>query len=119
VTKWRKWATVEDLKTAPKKPRSTVLTDAEEATVVVFRRHALLHLGDCLCVLQPSIAQLTLSALRWCLQQHGISRLHDVSACKSGCRNYSVILCGYFNSARVLMNKNIFLSKFIKHLFYL
>lgn len=31
VAKWRKRATVEDLKTGPKKPRSTVLTEAEEA----------------------------------------------------------------------------------------
>ena len=31
VAKWRKRATVEDLKTGPKEPRSTALTEAEEA----------------------------------------------------------------------------------------
>ena len=44
VAKWRKRATVEDLKTGPKAPRSTVLTEPEEAMVVAFRRHAQLSL---------------------------------------------------------------------------
>nr|WP_256481198.1 hypothetical protein [Paracoccus sp. 08] len=41
VTKWRKRKTVEDLKTGTKELRSTILTEAEEATVVAFRRHTL------------------------------------------------------------------------------
>lgn len=48
VAKWRKRATVEDLKTGPKAPHSTTLTKAEEAMVVAFRRHTLLPLDDCL-----------------------------------------------------------------------
>lgn len=36
VAKWRKRATVEDLKTGPKEPRSTVLTEEEEAAIVAF-----------------------------------------------------------------------------------
>ena len=48
VTKWRKRATVEDLKTGPKQPRSTVLTEAEEAMIVTFRRYTQLPLDDCL-----------------------------------------------------------------------
>ena len=63
VAKWRKRATVEDLKTGPKEPRSTVLTEEEEAAVVAFRRHTLLPLDDCLYALQPSIPHLTRSAL--------------------------------------------------------
>jgi transposase-like protein len=39
VMKWRKRSSVEDRRTGPKVPRSTVLTDAEEAIVVAFRRH--------------------------------------------------------------------------------
>ncbi len=78
VAKWRKRATVEDMKTGPSKPRSTVLTEAEEAMVVAFRRHTLLPLDDCLYALQPSIPHLTRSALHRCLQRHGISRLPDV-----------------------------------------
>jgi transposase-like protein len=38
VAKWRKRATVEDLKTGPKAPHSTTLTHAEEAAAVAFRR---------------------------------------------------------------------------------
>ena len=75
VAKWRKRATVEDRKTGPTEPRSTVLTEAEEAMVVAFRRHTLLPLDDCLYALQPSIPHLTRSALHRCLQRHGISRL--------------------------------------------
>lgn len=48
VAKWRKRQTVEDLKTGPREPRSTILTEAEEATIVAFRRHTLLPLDDCL-----------------------------------------------------------------------
>ena len=55
VAKWRKRASLDDLKTGPKEPRSTVLTVAEEAMVVAFRRHTLLPLDDCLYALQPTI----------------------------------------------------------------
>ena len=82
VAKWRKRATVEDLKTGPKAPHSTTLTQAEEAAVVAFRRHTLLPLDDCLYALQPSIPHLTRSALHRCLQRHGISRLPDIEGDK-------------------------------------
>ncbi len=48
VAKWRKRATVEEMKTGPTEPRSTLLTQAKEAMVVAFRRHILLPLDDCL-----------------------------------------------------------------------
>lgn len=78
VVKWRKRATVEDLKTGPKTPRSTGLSEAEEALVVAFRRYTLLPLDDCLYAPQPTIPYLTRSALHHCLQRHGISRLPDI-----------------------------------------
>ena len=65
VAKWRKRATVEDRKTGPSEPRSTVLSQAEEAAVVAFRRHTLLPLDDCLYALQPSLPHLTRSALHF------------------------------------------------------
>ena len=83
VAEWRKRASVEDLKTGPKEPRSTVLTEAEDAAVVPFRRYTLLPPDDCLFALQPSIPQLTHSALhrrcngmafRACLMWQGASR---------------------------------------------
>jgi len=55
-----------------------MLTEAEEAMVVAFRRHALLPPDDCLYALQSSIPHLTRSALHRCLQRHGISRLPDL-----------------------------------------
>ena len=58
VAKWRRRVTIEDLKTGPKEPRSTVLTEAEEAMVVAFRRYALLPLDDCLYALRSSIPHL-------------------------------------------------------------
>lgn len=63
VAKWRKRARVEDMKTGPSEPRSTVLTEAEEAMVVAFRRHMLLPLDDCLYALQPSIPDLRCTAV--------------------------------------------------------
>ncbi len=59
VAKWRGRATVEDRKTGPTEPRSTVLTEAGEAMVVAFRRHTLLPLDDCLYALQPPSPHLT------------------------------------------------------------
>ena len=82
VAKWRKRATVEDRKTGPTEPRSTVLTEAEEAAIVAFRRHTLLPLDDGLYALQPSIPHLTRSALHRCLQRHGITRLPDIAGDK-------------------------------------
>ena len=82
VAKWRKRQTVEDMKTGPKEPRSTVLSGEEEVVVVAFRRHTLLPLDDCLYALQPSLPHLTRSALHRCLQRHWISRLPEVDGDK-------------------------------------
>ena len=97
VAKWRKRATVEDVKTGPKEPRSTVLTEAEEAAVVAFRRHTLLPLDDCLYALQPSIPHLTRSALHRCLQRHGVSRLPDIEGDKPGRQKFKRYPIGFFH----------------------
>lgn len=97
VAKWRKRATVEDLKTGPKEPRSTTLTEAEEAMVVAFRRHTLLPLDECLFALQPSIPHLTRSALHRCLQRHGISRLPDVEGDKLKRQKFKRYPIGFFH----------------------
>jgi len=82
VLKWKKRACVEDRKTGPKQPHSTVLSIEEEAVIVAFRRHTLLPLDDWLYSLQPTIPHLTRSSLHRCLQRHGISRLPDVTGDK-------------------------------------
>ena len=97
VAKWCKRASVEDMKTGPTEPRSTVLTEAEEAAVVAFRRHTLLPLDDCLYALQPSIPHLTRSALHRCLQRHGISRLLDVEGDKPGRQKFKRYPIGFFH----------------------
>ncbi len=75
VQKWRKRTTTADQPMGPKRPRSTVLTEAEEAIVVEFRRRTLRPLDDGLGCLRESIPKLTRSALHRCLVRHGISRL--------------------------------------------
>ena len=51
VRKWRERSSVSDLKTGPKKPKPTVLSFDQEAIIVVFRRHTLPPLDDCLYAL--------------------------------------------------------------------
>ena len=97
VAKWRKRATVEDMKTGPTEPRSTVLTEAEEAMVVAFRRHTLLPLDDCLYALQSSIPHLTRSALHRCMQRHNISRLPDVEVDKPKRQKFKHYPIGFFH----------------------
>ncbi len=75
VAKWRKRTTTADRPMGPSRPRSSVLTEAEEAIVVEFRRRTLLPLDDVLGCLREAIPKLSRSALHRCLQRHGISRL--------------------------------------------
>ena len=67
VAKWKKRPSVQDERTGPKQPRSTVLSIEEEAIVVAFRRHTLLPLDDCLSALQATLPHLTRSSLHRCL----------------------------------------------------
>ena len=39
IAKWKKRASVTDLPTGPRRPRSTVLSVEDEAAIVAFRRH--------------------------------------------------------------------------------
>jgi transposase InsO family protein len=70
----------------PSQPRSSTLTEAEEAIVVEFRRRTLLPLDDVLGCLRESIPKLTRSALHRCLVCHGISRMprNEENASKRG-----------------------------------
>ncbi len=79
IQKWRKRQTTAGARMGPKEVRSTVLTPEKEAIIVVFRRHTLLPLDDCLYALQPTIPHLTRSSLPRCLTRHGISRLPKIN----------------------------------------
>ena len=97
VAKWRKRQTVEDRKAGPREPRSTVLSEEEEAMIVAFRRHTLLPLDDCLYALQPTIPHLTRSSLLRCLQRHGISRLPDVEGDNPKRQKFKRYAIGFFH----------------------
>ncbi|QHC37342.1 IS481 family transposase [Komagataeibacter xylinus] len=97
VAKWRNRPTVEDQKTGPQKPRSTVLSETDEAMVVAFRRHTLLPLDDCLYALQATIPHLTRSALHRCLQRHGMSRLPDIEGDKPKRQRFRRYPIGFFH----------------------
>jgi transposase len=75
VAKWRQRTTTADQPMGPSRPRSSVLTEAEEAIVVEFRRRTLLPLDDVLGCLRETIPKLSRSALHRCLVRHRISRL--------------------------------------------
>lgn len=97
VAKWRKRQTVEDRKTGPREPHSTVLSEDEEAIVVAFRRHTLLPLDYCLYALQPTIPHLTRSSLHRCLQRHGISRLPEMDGDKPKKKRFKRYPIGFFH----------------------
>jgi len=97
VAKWKRRASVADLRTGPKEPKSTSLSIEEEAIVVAFRQHTLLALDDCLYALQATIPHLTRSSLHRCLQRHGISRLPDVEDGKGIKRKFKTYPIGYFH----------------------
>src|SRR3982750_2290078 len=96
VAKWKKRPSVQDERTGPKDPRSTVLTLEEEAIIVAFRRHTLLPLDDCLYALQSTLPHLTRSSLHRCLQRHGISRLPNTDGDKPRRAQFKRYPIGYF-----------------------
>ena len=76
VTKWRSRTATTDAPMGPSQPKSTVLSPAEEAVIVEFRRRTLLPLDDVMGCLRESIPKLSRSSLAiaaWL--RHGISRL--------------------------------------------
>ena len=97
VAKWRKRQSVEDHKTGPREPRSTTLSEEEEAMIIAFRRHTLLPLDDCFYALQPTIPHLTRSSLHRCLQRHGISRLPDMDGDKPKKQRFKRYPIGFFH----------------------
>src|SRR5918912_1113558 len=98
VAKWRKRTTTADQPMGPKRPRSTTLTEAEEAIVVEFRRRTLLALDDVLGCLRESIPKLTRSALHRCLVRHGLSRLPKGEEKTSKRRRFAETRIGYVHS---------------------
>ena len=95
VAKWRRRTSTSDLAMGPRRPRSSVLTEAEEALVVEFRRRTLLPLDDVPGCLRDAIPKLTRSALHRCLRRHGISRLPRDEEKASKRRHFAATAIGY------------------------
>jgi transposase-like protein len=107
VAKWKKRGSVADLPTGPRKPRSTVLSIADEAIVVAFRQHTLLPLDDCLYALQATIPHLTRSSLHRCLQRHGIGRLPEVQGDKPIKKAFKIYPPMSSDSGRILNTASV------------
>ena len=84
VAKWRGRRTTEDSRKGPKQPVSSVLTPAEEALIVIFRKRMLFTIDDCFLVLKKAIPHLSRSALHRCLKRYGVSRIPAGSTEKLG-----------------------------------
>jgi hypothetical protein len=97
VAKWRKLSFLNHTAIRPKTPRSTVLTDEEEAMVVAFHKHTMLPLDDCLYAVQATIPHLTRAALHRCFQRHGISRLPEIAGDKTVKQPFKRYPLGYFH----------------------
>jgi transposase-like protein len=95
VAKWRNRASTADRPMGPSKPKSTVLTEIEEAVVVEFRRRTLLPLDDVLGCLRETIPALSRSALHRCLQRHGISRLPKSEGAEAKRGRFAQTTIGY------------------------
>jgi transposase InsO family protein len=95
VAKWRGRTGTADAPMGPARPRSTVLSEAEEAIVVEFRRRTLLPLDDVLGCLREAIPALTRSALHRCLVRRGISRLPRDGEKASKRRRFAETAIGY------------------------
>ena len=94
VLKWRKRSATVDAAMGPK-ARSTVLTEAEEAIIVEFRRRTLLPLDDVLGCLRDTIPKLTRSALHRYLLRHSISQLPQNEEASSKRKAFKETKIGY------------------------
>src|SRR3954451_82004 len=95
AAKWRRRGSTADAPMGPTRPHSSVLTEAEEAVVVEFRRRTLLPLDDVLGCLRATIPKLSRSALHRCLVRHGISRLPEGEEKASKRKRFAETRIGY------------------------
>ena len=82
----------------PKTPRSTVLTPAEEAAVVAFRRYARLPPDDYFYVLKNSVPGLLKLVLHCLFQRYGLSQLPvETPPAEAAKKKFKAYLVGYFH----------------------
>src|SRR4051794_3584529 len=95
VQKWRGRTGTADAPMGPRQPHKYVLTEAEEAVVVEFRRRTLLPFDDVLGCLREMLPALSRSARHRCLVRHGISRLPQDEAKTSKRKRFAETAIGY------------------------
>ncbi len=115
VAKWRRRSSVCDARMGPREPRSTVLSNQEEALVVAFRKHTLLPLDDCLYALQATVPHLTRSSLHRCFQRQGISRLPETQHKSGAARRWRLRNSGSRFRGRLLRGMQYMTSEYQKH----
>ena len=75
VLKWRHAKQINDKKSGPKAPCSTVLSPLEEQSICEFRRQTKLSLDDIYISLKDNIKGLTRSNLYRCLKRYGLNKI--------------------------------------------
>ena len=97
VMKWRKRKHTSDLKSGPKKPRSTLLTEAEEICCFTFRKHTQLGLDDCLYNLKQLFPKLTRSSLHRCFKRHGVNLIPKAETQKEKTKKFKKYEPGFLH----------------------
>lgn len=97
IIKWRKREDTKDLPMNPKQIKSTVLSEAEEETIVAFRKMTELPLDDVLYSLQETIPHLSRSSLHRCLKRHGCSVLPKKQVAAPEKKKFKQYPIGYFH----------------------
>jgi len=95
VMKWKNAGRIEDKKSGPTVPRSTVLTEQEEQIICEFRRVTKFSLDDVFIALMDEIPKMTRSNLHRCLQRHGLSRLPKVEKKEKEKKRFKSYHIGY------------------------
>lgn len=95
IMKWKKAGRIEDKKSGPTVPRSTVLTEQEEQIICEFRRVTKFSLDDVFIALMDEIPKMTRSNLHRCLQRHGLSRLPKVEKKEKEKKRFKSYHIGY------------------------
>jgi hypothetical protein len=81
IAKWKARDTTFDERMGPKNPRSSVLTQNDEAIVLAYRWRTRLSLDDSLVRLRHLMPKLSRSALYQCLKRHGLSKIGSTAKC--------------------------------------
>jgi hypothetical protein len=81
IAKWKARDFVSDERMGPKNPRSSLLSQEDEAIILAYRWRTRLALNDAYSRLRRLMPKLTRSTLHRCLKRHGLSRIGSTASC--------------------------------------